>query len=84
MQDVLSSFTGECIKVHRFRYRDTGKPIPVVKLTCPTANAQTKILETGLSIWGVDIIAEPFHYYSKKELTCFGCGKKGHISRDCK
>ena len=33
LQELIFMLTGVRNKVHRFRYRDTGKPLPVVKVT---------------------------------------------------
>ena len=60
-----------------------GKSASVQMVTCLSVAAQTKILETGLSIEGVDIVSEPFHYHSKRNIVCFGCGRNGHQSKNC-
>ena len=83
LEAILQTFTTEKVLVRRLWYRDTGKPLPVVKVTCPTEKVTDILLNKALSIRGRDIRAERFEKVHRREITCFSCREKGHIARSC-
>ena len=82
LEDIVQIFTGEKISVKRFHYRDTGKPLPVVKVTC-SESAANKLLTKPLSIKGKNIPIEKFVQVHRREINCFNCRERGHIARFC-
>ena len=82
IQDRLFNFTGEHTKVHRFKNRDSNKPIPVVKVSCSIKAAQ-RLLDNKLAINGDDIITEKFVPNHSPNIICFKCRKPGHSARFC-
>ena len=83
LEKILFTFTGENIKVHRFTYRDTGKPIPVVKLTLQSEESKKLLLERQLIISSVTVKPEQFKYLHQRQVTCLNCHQPNHIASQC-
>ena len=83
LQELIFMLTGVRNKVHRFRYRDTGKPLPVVKVTFQSRRGIQALLERKLVIEGVEAISEEYRYRHSREIRCYKCHQKDHIARIC-
>ena len=81
--DILNTFTGFDFKVHRFRYQDTGRAIPVVSLSAREKEAIDCIRSGRLSISGCEVKVEEHRFYFPEEVKCFRCHESGHIARLC-
>ena len=79
---IIQNFTREQVQIKRFHYRDTGKRLPVVKVTCSQA-ASDQLIKKSLTIHGRSITAEVFKSIHRREIICFNCREKGHIARSC-
>ena len=82
VEDIVQTFTGEKVSLRRFHYRDSGKPLPVVKVTC-SENALQHLFTKSLTINGRNVVAEKFESIHRREITCFNCRERGHIARSC-
>ena len=82
IEDIIQKDITEKVSVRRFHYRDTGKRLPVVKVTCSAITADLLLSKT-LNILGRDIVSEKFESIHRREITCFNCREKGHIARSC-
>ena len=80
--DIFERFTLEKLSVRRFLYRDTGKRLPVVKVTCSEA-ASHLLLSKSLTIRGKLVTAAKFESVHRREITCYSCREQGHIARSC-
>ncbi|CAG2202636.1 unnamed protein product [Mytilus edulis] len=71
-------------RVHRLKYRDTGKHLPVVKVTFKDCDSAEKALKSeGIYVPETDK-REKFEPDRKSKVTrCFNCNKLGHIARIC-
>ena len=83
VEDITQKFIAEKVSVKRFHYRDTGKRLPVVKVTCSETAAHL-LLTKYYSIRGRNIKAEKFEITHRREITCYSCGERGHIARSCR
>ena len=79
---IIQNVVTEKVLVKRFHYRDTGKRLPVIKVTC-SEEASDRLLKCSLKVYGRDIEVEPFKTIHRREITCFNCRDKGHIARVC-
>ena len=84
IQNIIGNSTASKSKVTRFFYKDTGKPMPIVKVICESADAYNLIKNSKLKISSKEIIVEDFKTISSTDITCFNCKEKGHIARICK
>ena len=82
VEDIVQVFTGEKVSVKRFHYRDTGKRLQVVKVTCGESAAH-QLLTRSLLIKGRNILVEKFENIHRREINCFNCRERGHIARSC-
>ena len=82
VEDLVHMLVHEKVSVKRFHFRDTGKRLAVVKVTC-SETASDSLLSNSLNILGRDIIIEKFENIHRREITCFNCREKGHIARSC-
>ena len=82
VEDIIERFISEKVSAKRFHYRDTGKRLPVVKITC-SENAIQQLLTKSCTIRGRQVITEKFKGVHKREVTCFCCRERGHIARSC-
>ena len=83
IEDILCTFTGFDFRVHRFRYQDTGRAIPVVSLSSRSQEAINCIRTGRLSISGCQVKVEEHIYYFPEEVKCFRCHESGHVARLC-
>ena len=82
LQEILFQFTCYRNRVVRFKYQDSGKPLPVVKVTF-TAEEATELLKIRkLAIKGIEVRVEDYKYLHRRKIECFNC-KGVHIARDC-
>ena len=83
LEERLFQFTATVNKVRRFKYQDTGKPLPVVKVTFQSEKGIELLKSKKLSIEGVNIAVEDYKYLHRREIKCFNCSGTNHIARDC-
>ena len=71
-------------KLHRLKYRDTGKPLPVVRITFEdTGSARRALNSEGFYIPQSDT-RERFEPERKaKAIRCYKCNRLGHIAKVC-
>ena len=82
IEEIIQNFTTEKVSARRLHYRDTGKPLPVVKITC-TENVCQQLLAKYFNINGRELFVEKYQTVHRREITCFNCREKGHIARSC-
>ena len=83
IKEALDTFTGSDLKVHRFRYQDTGRAIPVISLSSVSEEAIERIRTSNLSFSGRPVRIEEHRYFYSEEIKCFRCHQQGHIARLC-
>ena len=83
IERILQTFTPEKLTARRFYYRDTGKPLPVVKVTCASETAINLLLDKCQIVDGKEVRVEKFQAIHRREITCFNCQDQGHIARSC-
>ena len=83
IEDTLQIFTKEKVSAKRFHYGDTGKRLPVVRLTCNSETAYNLLLATKYTIKGNIVVIERFQNIHRREINCYSCNEKGHIARSC-
>ena len=70
LEELIYQLTGVRNRVHRYRYRDTGKPLPVVKVTFNNQRGIDSLLAKKLIIQGVEAQPEEFKYRHSREIRC--------------
>ena len=83
IEDLLYTFTSSQTKTHRYRYRDTRKSMPVVRVTCTSEEIALKILNNHIQIGPDSIVVEKFKETQSRDITCFLCNNQGHIAQYC-
>ena len=84
LQDLLFQLTGIRNKILRFKYRDSGKPLPVVKATFQSEKGIKHLLSNKkLSIDGVEVKVEEYKYLHRREVKCLYCNQLDHVVKDC-
>ena len=80
---LLSQFTGgTVVQAHRFKHRDSNKPIPVVKISC-TPHAANLIKTHSLAFYGETVVVEDFYKNHQPDISCFRCQERGHTAPWC-
>ena len=80
---LLSQFTGgTVVQAHRFKHRDSNKPIPVVKISC-TPHAANLIKTHSLAFYGETVVVEDFYKNHRPDISCFRCQERGHTAPWC-
>lgn len=83
IQSVINKDFREA-KVHRLKFRDTNKPMPVVKVIfCSTESLKEAINSEGVFISGLE---KRYKFEPEREvkfIRCFNCNRPGHIARVC-
>ena len=76
--------TGVKIAIRRLKYRDSGKPMPIVIATCESFEDLQKILKSKIILNKKSV---KIHAYQSKRYTptrCYNCQEFGHIAAICK
>ena len=70
----------DCTKIRRFHSAITHKPLPIICITCTTADTYEKLIQEGVQIFNNKYKCE---IYRKPVIRCFNCQRFGHIARNC-
>ena len=80
IKEEVRNKTGLSVSVRRLEYRDTGRPMPIVVVTCGSHEDLQLLLKAKCQVNKKSIKIVP--YQSKRYILtrCFNCQEFGHIA----
>ncbi|MEW8546768.1 MAG: hypothetical protein AB2693_24905 [Candidatus Thiodiazotropha sp.] len=76
--------TGIVVNARRLKYRDTGKPMPIVIITCNSFEDQQTLFKSKVILCKKNIKVTSYQSKRGTPTRCYNCQEFGHIAVLCK
>ena len=76
--------TGVVVNARRLKYRDTGKPMPIVIITCNSFEDQQTLFKSSIILCKKAVKITSYHSKRGTPTRCYNCQEFGHIAVLCK
>ena len=75
---------GISVNVRRLKYRDTGKPMPVVIVTCASFEDLQLLFKSKMLLCRKSIRINSYKSKKNTPVRCYNCQEFGHVAAICK
>ena len=72
------------INIRRLKYRDTGRPMPVVLVTCSSFEDLQIIFKSEVTLGNKTIKVDSYKSKRNTPVRCYNCQEFGHVAAICK
>lgn len=84
IEQEVEKQTGVRVSARRLKYRDTGRPMPIVVVTCDNSKDIQCLFKADISVHQRRVKVEPYNSKRFTPTRCFNCQEFGHIAVLCK